>query len=146
MHVLHIYKDYPPVIGGIEYHLRLLAEGLVRRGLDVTVLVTSLHRTTTEEVQNGVRVIRAGRWATVSSTPLGVALFRWVQHLSADITHLHFPYPLGELAHLTLGHSQTTILTYHSDIIRQRLLERPYRPFLWRILQRADRILATSPQ
>ena len=41
MHVVHVYKDYPPVLGGIENHLRLLAEGQARRGLRVTVLVTA---------------------------------------------------------------------------------------------------------
>lgn len=30
MKVLHIYKAYPPVVGGIEHHLRLLAEGQAR--------------------------------------------------------------------------------------------------------------------
>ncbi len=146
MRVLHIYKDYPPVVGGIEYHLRLLAEGQARRGLDVTVLVTSPDRSTTIEEENGVRVIRAGRWATVSSTPLSVGLFRWVRQIAADITHLHFPYPIGELAHLALGRSRAMVITYHSDIIRQRWLGRVYRPFLWRVLHRADRIIATSPQ
>lgn len=146
MRVLHIYKDYPPVVGGIENHLRLLAEGQARRGLDVTVLVTSPGRSTTVTVENDVRVIRAARWATVSSAPLSVELFRWMRRLTADVTHLHFPYPIGELALLTLGRRRTTILTYHSDIIRQRWLGRAYRPFLWRLLHRVDRIIATSPQ
>nr|MBI2905161.1 glycosyltransferase [Chloroflexota bacterium] len=39
MKILHVYKDYYPVIGGIENHLRALAEGLARRGHEVTVLV-----------------------------------------------------------------------------------------------------------
>lgn len=146
MHVLHIYKDYPPVVGGIENHLRLLAEGQAQRGLDVTVLVTSPGRSTTVRVQNGVRVIRAARWATISSAPLSVDLFRWVRRLSADITHLQFPYPIGELAHLAMGRSRATVITYQSDIIRQRWLGRVYRPFLWRMLRRVDRIIATSPQ
>lgn len=143
---LHIYKDYYPVLGGIENHLRLLAEGLAKRGLEVTVLVTSLTRQTTTLEMNGVRVIKAGRLATLASTPLSLSLPLIVRCLEPDIAHLHFPYPWGELAHLLWGKSRRTVITYHSDIIRQRRLLRFYEPFLWRLLAKADRIIATSPQ
>jgi len=144
--VLHIYKDYFPVLGGIENHVRLLAEAQVQRGLAVTVLVTSLTRHTTVETINGVRVVKAARLATVASTPLSLSLFAWVRRLDADIAHLHFPYPIGEMAQLFLGRSQRTVITYHSDVVRQQGLLRLYTPFLWRVLARADRILPTSPQ
>ncbi len=32
MNILHIYKDYPPILGGIENHLKVLAEGQAARG------------------------------------------------------------------------------------------------------------------
>ncbi|NTV04233.1 glycosyltransferase, partial [bacterium] len=44
MRILHLYKDYPPVLGGVENHLELLAEGLVARGHAVTVLASGLGR------------------------------------------------------------------------------------------------------
>ena len=38
MKILHIYKDYyPPVKGGIEGHINMLASGLKQRGCDVEV-------------------------------------------------------------------------------------------------------------
>jgi len=144
MRVLHIYKDYPPVIGGIENHIQMLAEGQVAAGLDVTVLVTSLSHRTICETQAGVRVIKAARLATVASTPISFSLFAWTHRLPADITHLHFPYPIGEMAHLFVGQSRHTVITYHSDVIRQQGWLKLYQPLLWRVLQKADRILATS--
>lgn len=144
MKVLHIYKTYPPVVGGIERHLRLLAEGQVRRGLDVTVLVTSSSAEAGVRDEHGVRVIRAPAWANVASTPLSPGLVGWVRRLQPDVTHLHFPYPPGELAHQVFGRGSATIVTYHSDIIRQRWLRRVYEPFLVRFLQHANRILVTS--
>ena len=39
--ILHIYKDYPPILGGIENHVQLLAQGQAAAGHDVTVLVTN---------------------------------------------------------------------------------------------------------
>jgi len=142
--VLHIYKDYYPVLGGIENHLRLLAEGLAKRGLEVTVLVTSLTGQTTTLEMNGVGVIKAGRLATLASTPLSLSLLLIVRRLEPDIAHIHFPYPWGELAHLWLGRARRTVITYHSDIVRQRSLLRFYEPFLWRLLAKADRIIASS--
>jgi glycosyltransferase involved in cell wall biosynthesis len=146
MNILHIYKDYYPVVGGMENHIRMLAEGAVKRGLDVTVLVTSGTHSTEIQSMNGVTIIKAGRLVTMASTPLSSALFMWVRRLKPHITHLHFPYPWGETAHLILGHSQRTVITYQSDIVRQKGLLKLYRPFLRRILARADRIIATSPQ
>jgi rhamnosyl/mannosyltransferase len=144
--VLHVYKDYPPVIGGIENHLRLLAEHQVRLGLDVTALVTSRDGRTTDTLENGVRVIRAARLLELLSTPLSVELFRRLRGQEPDVTHLQFPYPLGDLAQLWLGRSRATVVTYQSDIVRQRISGFIYRPFVRRLLGRADRIITTSPQ
>jgi len=145
LRVLHVYKDYPPVIGGIENHLRLLAEHQVRHGLDVTVLVTSRDGTTRESVENGVRVVRAARLAELLSTPLSADLFRWMRRLSPDLTHLQFPYPLGDLAQLICGRSPATVVTYQSDIVRQRVTGWAYRPLIRRLLERASRVITTSP-
>lgn len=146
MRVLHVYKDYYPVVGGIENYIRILARGTVPRGLEVTVLVTNPGRRTEIEELDGVKIVKAGRLAAPASTPISLALLSWIRHLEADITHLHFPYPWGEMAHLIFGHSRRTIVTYQSDIVRQRGLLRLYRPFLTRVLRRAHRIIATSPQ
>ena len=145
MRVLHLYKDYYPVVGGIENHIRMLAEGTVKRGVEVTVLVTNPTPQTEVREIDGLKLIKAGRLATFSSTPLSFSLFSWVRRLKPDITHLHFPYPWGEIAHLILGRGQKTVITYHSDIVRQKNLLKLYRPVLGRLLARANRIIATSP-
>jgi glycosyltransferase involved in cell wall biosynthesis len=145
MRILHVYKDYYPVVGGMENHIRTLARGTARRGFDVTVLVTSPTIRTEVVEMEGVEVIKAGRLATVASTPISLSLFSWMRRLRPDITHLHFPYPWGEMAHLLFGRGRRTVITYQSDIVRQRRLLRVYRPFLRRVLDRADRIIATSP-
>ncbi len=146
MNILHIYKDYFPVLGGIENHVRVLAEAGVARGHDVTVLVTSLDRQTRREALNGVKLIKTSRWINISSAPISPTMFREARKIgrTAEIVHLHFPYPPGELAHLFSGSGAKTIMTYHSDIVRQKILRIFYRPFLWRILRKADRLIATS--
>ena len=142
--ILHVYKDYPPVLGGIELHLRLLAEAQARRGHRVTVLVTARGWRTERAEENGVRVIRAGRLATWASTPLSLALVLELRRRMPDVTHLHAPHPPGEVAQLLFGRSRATVMTWHSDVVRQRRLGRLYRPLQRRVLDRIDLVLPTS--
>src|SRR5258706_15897332 len=146
MKILHIYKDYYPVVGGIENHLRQLAEAQAGRGHAVTVLATAPSWRTRIEMRGGVRVILAGRLATLASTPLSLALALQLFRQRPDITHLHFPYPVGDLAQALCGRGRRTGVTYHSDIVRQKGLLRLYAPLLRRTLARADGIIATSPR
>lgn len=145
MKILHLYKDYFPVVGGIENHIKLLAEAQAARGHSVTVLVTSLNRRAHVETLNGVRVIFSARLANVSSAPFSAELFQRVRGLETDVTHLHSPYPFGEMANYFFGRAPASVLTYHSDIVRQRVMGALYTPFLHRVLARAQTIIATSP-
>jgi glycosyltransferase involved in cell wall biosynthesis len=143
--ILHLYKDYFPVLGGIENHIRMLAEAQARRGHEVSVLVTSRDHRTHVETINGVRVMFAARLATVSSTPISSALLGLLTGQKPDVVHLQFPYPWGELAHYWFGHACKTVLTYQSDIVRQRYLRVLYAPMMQRVLGRVDTIIVTSP-
>lgn len=145
MRVVHVYKHYYPVIGGIENHVRMLAEEQVRRGYEVTVLAASPGRRGAQQMVNGVRVVSVPRLATLWSTPICPSFPLRLRGERPDLIHLHFPYPLGEVARLALGGGTPTVLTYHADIVRQRRLLRLYDPLLRRVLQRADRIVVTSP-
>ncbi len=146
MHILHLYKDYFPVLGGIENHIKLLAEAQAARGHRVTVLVTSLLPRTQREHRNGVEIIKAGRLATVASAPLSIAFPFELRRLRPDVAHLHFPYPVAEVAYWLVGRAHATILTYHSDVVRQKGWLRLYAPLMRRVLAKTDRILATSPR
>ena len=146
MHILHVYKDYPPILGGIENYLRWLARAQAARGHDVTVLVTNpAGPRTLIRREEGVRVIRAARLVTLASTPLSLRLPLALRREQPDIVHLHFPYPLGEIANLLLGRGKRTVITYHSDVVRQATILRFYNPLLRLALRRADRILVSSP-
>ena len=144
MNILHVYKDYFPIVGGIENHVRALAEGLARRGHEVAVLVCHPERRTEVEIMNGVRVIRAARAGTIASTPLSWDLPSLLARERPDITHLQFPYPLGEVSHWLRGHGRT-VISYQSDVVRQKIIGAFYKPILRWGLRRADAILVTSP-
>ncbi len=146
MRILHIYKDYHPVFGGIENHLRWLAEAQAARGHDVTVLVTNPEGpTTTVREENGVRVIRAARLTTVASTPMSLSLPRLLRGENPDVVHLQFPYPVGETSQWLTRRGRAMVISYQSDVVRQAAILRFYNPILTRVLRQADRILASSP-
>jgi glycosyltransferase involved in cell wall biosynthesis len=146
MQILHVYKDYNPVLGGIENHMKELAEAQVAADHQVTVLVTNPGKEVGLAVMNGVRVVRVPRLATVASTPISPTFPLSLRRQPADIVHLHFPYPIGEVSQLAAGRHRPYVITYHSDVVRQQSMLRFYRPLLWRVLRGAARILATSPQ
>ena len=147
MRVLLLYKDYHPVVGGIENHIRLLARGLRAEGLDARVLVTNTAHETVSQTIDGVPVTKSGRQAHLLSTPISLSFFAEVrrQTQSVDLVHLHAPYPPAELAQLLLGRSKPAVISYHSDIIRQRRTGKLYAPLLRKILNRAALVAASSP-
>ena len=146
MRIVHIYKDYPPILGGIENHVQLLAQGQAAAGHDVTVLVTNPDgRQTAVTSEQGVCVIRAGRLVTVASTPLSLALPWQLVRQRPDVVHLHYPYPVGEVCQWLLRRGQVTVLSYHADIVRQASILRLYKPVLRRVLRWVDAIIIGSP-
>ena len=146
MKIVHVYKDYYPVLGGIENHIKMLAEAQAAAGHGVTVLVTNPGQEPGRIRLNGVEVIRAGRLATVASTPLSLSLPLWLRRLSPDITHLQFPYPLAEISQLVVGRTRPFVISYQSDVVKQQRILRLYEPLLRRVLARASRIIASSSQ
>jgi glycosyltransferase involved in cell wall biosynthesis len=146
MRILHLYKDYYPVLGGIENHIKVLAEAQAAAGQQVTVLVCDPGPRTRCEVLNGVQVIKAGRLTTRASMPLSLAQLLELLRARADIVHVHSPYPLGELANWLARRGVATVITHHSDVTRQQGWLRFYGPLLRRVLRAADRIIATSPR
>jgi rhamnosyl/mannosyltransferase len=145
MRILHVYKDYYPVLGGIENHIRALAEAQTLRGHAVTVLAASRDRHSHTADVNGVRVVFVPRLATAASMPLSPGFPQALRRLPADLTHLHAPFPLGEVSQWLSGR-RPYVVTYHADVTRpvQVLIMRLYGPLYRRILRGAARLLPTS--
>ncbi|MHB1340743.1 MAG: glycosyltransferase [Coriobacteriia bacterium] len=147
-----VNKYYPPHLGGIEYHMRDLAEALVAGGhAQVRAVVANSGPTSVNEVISGVEIHRVPRVFEYASTPVTLGLKRALRDEGrastprSDLMHLHFPYPWGEFAWLRARPGLPTVLTYHSDIVRQKAMLAMYRPFLNRVLDRVDLIIASSP-
>lgn len=63
-----------------------------------------------------------------------------------DVVHLQFPAdPMAHAAASLLPRSVRRVITWHSDIVRQKNLLTLYRPFLNRLIRSADAIILPTP-
>lgn len=144
LRVLHVGKFYPPHPGGMETHLQALC-GELKRSVNVEVVVASDERRSIEEMIDGVRVARLGTLLNLAAAPVCPQMLGRIRDARADIVHIHWPNPAAVLAYLASGHRGRLVFTYHSDIIRQKLLRKPFWPVLRHALNRADAIIVASP-
>jgi glycosyltransferase involved in cell wall biosynthesis len=143
MRVLQIGKFYPPHVGGIESHLQTLCAEL-RCHADVKVIVANdAPRVRREEVE-GVKLARMGKLFELAGAPVCKGMIREIRSIDADIIHLHTPNPTGALAYLASRHRGRLVVTWHSDILRQRILRRLFLPIQKHILRLSSAIVVAS--
>jgi len=161
LRICHLGKFYPPAPGGIEVHVKTLARGQARLGADVRVICVN-HRNskstditwrglgstpTVEETDDGVRVTRLGRRASLSKLDVCPALpgALWkLRDEGVDVVHVHTPNPTMLLALAAMPTFNTLVVTHHSDVIAQRVLGRAFAPVERRVHDRAAMVLSTS--
>jgi len=130
-------------MGGIETYLQTLCAELSSQA-EVSLLVASDGRMNSTELIEGVSVRRAATMCHFAGAPICPSIVRDVARSQADIVHIHLPNPIGILAGLAVRPSARLVVTYHSDIVRQRILGMASEPVLRWMLNRCDAIMATS--
>ena len=147
MRILQVYKTYyPDTFGGVEQVIYQLSRGLPRLGAECTVLTLTPGKSS-DSWLDGHRVVRAHRNLNLASTGMSLSYFRQFaeQVRQCDLVHYHFPWPWMDVGHFACGIDKPTVLTYHLDIVKQKLLLPLYRPLMQRFLARMDRIVTDSP-
>lgn len=148
MRILHFFKTYlPDTTGGIEQVIFQLSEGGQRLGIESKVLTLSRDaRPARTQVANHW-VHRAQQDFFIASTGFSREVFSLFREMAsdADVVHFHFPWPVMDLVHFISRHQKPSVVSYHSDIVRQRALLTLYRPLMLRFLSSVDRILVASP-
>ena len=148
LRVCHLGKYYPPAAGGIETHVRTLAQAQADLGASVRVLcVNHQGGPTAEEADGPVRVTRFGRSASALKIDVCPGLLGTLRRAgaAADVLHLHVPNPTMILALLAVRPRAPVVVTYHSDVIHQRLRAAAFRPLERLAYRRVKAILPTSP-
>ncbi|MDD1762804.1 MAG: glycosyltransferase family 4 protein [Methanothrix sp.] len=141
MKIIQISPYFPPHVGGVEYHVKELADGLAKRGHQVMVASS------------------CGRWTGELILIPSIDLFYTpmpirIPSLKADVHHSHIPSPLFAFM---LRHESPHVVTYHNDVVIPEMVNghampRPFAAALEKInekmvrpvLDEAELVVATT--
>lgn len=144
--ILHFYKQYfPESTGGVEQSIYQLCEGTLAHGLSPRVL-TLAASSQSVQVDNHT-VVQAKQLFEIASTGFSLTAIPTFKQMAneADLIHFHFPWPFMDMVQLLTRVKKPAVVTYHSDIVKQKALLKAYRPVMLHFLNYVDRIVATSP-
>lgn len=149
MKVLHVYRTYfPDPPGGLQEAIRQIALSSCAQGTTNTIFTLSPQPEPDVLVRPETQVVRCRSWIAPASCDIGgISAFANFARLAReiDIRHYHFPWPFADVLEYVVRPNTPAILTYHSDVIRQRVLGALYAPLMWRMLRSMRAIVATSP-
>jgi rhamnosyl/mannosyltransferase len=147
MKILFIYKSYyPESRGGVEECLRVLMAGLTQKGYQCTLLVTTQKKKGYSREEGGVIIHYCPANMTFASCPISLSFLQKFHQLSRshDIINFHFPWPFADLAAFCVRPNKPYVITYQSDIVKQKYLKIFYSPLMHWFLRHANVIVATS--
>ena len=149
--VLQLYRTFfPDTQGGAEEVVRQIAINSAEFGIEVRIIVPSKSVDETKKIYvDGIAVYQVPELIEIASCNIYKGGFDTLKELTlwADIVHYHYPWPFQDVLHFALikKYAKKTVLTYHSDVIRQQALLKLYSPLKTTFFADIDAIVATSP-
>jgi len=119
--VMQIAPFYPPHVGGLENHVRLLSDELAQRGLSIDILTSSIGdglRAGCDELAPNMRLCRMRSFKLGNDAIIPSLLRRCIGGLgTTDILHMHghmfYSTTMGSLA--SYLRDVPSVLTFHGD-------------------------------
>ena len=148
MNVLHLYRTYfPDSQGGLEEVIRQICLGTGQNGVTSRVFTLSDDPFPKKLPRPEADIVRVRKTFEIASCGVSLGGVRsFAKQVEwADIVHYHYPWPFSDLLYGVAGRKKPSLLTYHSDVVRQKFLLSMYRPLMSRYLDAMDLIVATSP-
>lgn len=146
--ILHISKYYSPYHGGIESVAKQIVDALV----DYTNIVICFSQDNKNHVDtvDGVTVYRIGVQHSYKSQDISFTyaytLHKLIKTYKPDLIHLHCPNPfVYPIVKWLKPHRTKLVVHWHSDILGKGKAYEWVKGIENRILAKADRIIATSP-
>ncbi len=141
--------DFEQTKGGVQFYAELIAKHI---GPDVQMdqLVSGAGpQTLVKQMPFGTKVAVAS-FGLFASVPISPTFFYWAWKLlrtrNYQILHLNFPDPLSLLTVLLLRPKQPIVVTWHSDIVRQKQMVKFYQPLVKFFMKRVSRVLLATPR
>jgi glycosyltransferase involved in cell wall biosynthesis len=148
LRVLCFGRFFDDIPGGMQTHVDHLFRAM-KGHVDYVHLVPSRDATGFEGMLHGFPLIRTPSWNVDGSLALSAKLISRARQLHRekpfDLVHLHFPDPMSHLASWAVPANVPRVITWHADIIRQKLMLLGYRPFQNAALRNAKGIIAATP-
>ncbi|HHG9707477.1 TPA: glycosyltransferase family 4 protein [Yersinia enterocolitica] len=145
--VLHFYKTfYPDSYGGVEQVIYQLAKAGTKYSINSTILSVSKRKVVNPEIFEACISFKAKESFSIASTPFSFEAINHFKKLAenADVIHYHFPYPYMDMVHFFSKIDKPSVVSYHSDILKQKTLLKIYKPLMFRFLEDVNVIVATS--
>jgi len=148
LRIAQLVSSYQPRIGGVETHVRHLAEGCAEAGDDVVVLTHQVSGSPPEERIGPVRVLRFPLMVTAANYQVSPGLSRYLTSHAMDFDLVH-----AHNYHTVVGHAAARsglpfIFTPHyhgtGHTPFRALLHRLYRPVGAKQLMAADAVICVS--
>ena len=149
LRVLQVYRTYfPDPPGGVAEAIRQIANSTSSFGVHTKVFALSPTPRPSVITRPEGEVLRARSWVAPASCDLGglAAFKRFSEACSqSDIINYQFPWPFEDVLHAIVRPPIPAVLTYQSDVIRQKYLGAMYAPLMWRTFKSMRFIVAASP-
>lgn len=149
MNILQVNKYYYPHIGGIETVVEQYSKYLsINNKVNILVCQDDIKLNNELKINGNLTLHKCKTNIIIKKLPISMEFIKKFYKLffKADIIHIHEPFPLGTLLclMLLLNKKKKLIITWHSDIVKQKFLKILIAPIYFIVLHRANIILTTS--
>lgn len=146
---LIIGKYIPPPFGGVEAHIDSLARALLPE-VKCTLLAAESpvkNKADPPTFPFEVKTVPCyGKFASVFLSPGVMNVAREeLQSQRSNLLHIHAPNPWGDFLALRTPKNIPVVMSWHSDIVKQKKLMLAYQMVQKQVLKRVDKIIVFTP-
>lgn len=150
MKVLHLGRFLDENFGGLERVVVQLLDQLSKSIVVENLVCSRKNRWhSTVEEYHGWKVYQTASLGVAASTAISPVfpfrLHSLYRRHRYDVVHLHFPDPLSCISALMLPRSAKIVISWHSDVIKQKSVLRFYQPLVDALLKRTAAVVGATP-